>query len=266
MPPPMSSRSTLPSRLSMTPSLSETLEPPSTTTYGRSGSSVSRRSTSTSAAPGRPRVRQPLRHVVHAGVLAVHGAEAVADVRVGERGELVGERAALGVVLAGLARVEAEVLQQRDLAVAEATPRCGRAPRRRCRWRTRRRRRAARRAAWRPGPASSAGSGAPLGRPRCAATTTRAPASSRVRIVGTLARIRPSSVIRSPSSGTLRSERTSTRLPRRSPRSSSCFIGLLRRIRLRPDRSERTGRRRIGFARGQSEAPTSVTRSTRRLE
>ena len=41
MPPPTSSLSTLPSRLSMTPSLSETLEPPSTTTYGRSGFSVS---------------------------------------------------------------------------------------------------------------------------------------------------------------------------------------------------------------------------------
>ena len=40
-------------------------------------------------------------------------------------------------------------------------------------------------------------------------------------IVGTLARILPSSVIRPSSSGTLRSERTSTRLPRRSPSVSS---------------------------------------------
>ena len=89
----------------MTPSLSETFEPPSTTAYGRSGSSVSRRSTSTSVehqpAGG---VRQPLGDVVDAGLLAVHDAEAVADERVGERGQLVGERAALGVVLAGLAR------------------------------------------------------------------------------------------------------------------------------------------------------------------
>ena len=38
MPPPISSLSALPSRLSITPSLSETFEPPSTTTYGRSGS------------------------------------------------------------------------------------------------------------------------------------------------------------------------------------------------------------------------------------
>src|SRR4051794_9441180 len=48
MPPPMSSRSTLPSRLAMTPSLSETFAPPSTTTYGRRGFSVSRLSTPTS--------------------------------------------------------------------------------------------------------------------------------------------------------------------------------------------------------------------------
>ena len=69
------------------------------------------------------RVREPLRHVVHGGLLAVHDAEPVGDERVGERGELVGERAALGVVLAGLAGVEADVLQQRDLAVGEAVDR-----------------------------------------------------------------------------------------------------------------------------------------------
>ena len=148
----------------MTPSLSETFEPPSTTTYGRSGSSVSRPSTSTSAQhqPARG-VRQPLRDVVDAGLLAVHRAERVGDVDVGERGQLVGERAALGVVLAGLARVEAHVLQQRDLAVgrAPATRRRGavadrvvgeRAPA--CR--------AARPAARRPARASSAGSGLAL--------------------------------------------------------------------------------------------------------
>ena len=49
----------------------------------------------------------------------MHDAEAVGDEGVGELGELVGERAALGVVLAGLARVEADVLQHRDLAVLE---------------------------------------------------------------------------------------------------------------------------------------------------
>ncbi len=208
----------------MTPSLSETFEPPRTTTYGRSGSTVSRRSTSISVAhqPAHG-VRQPLGDVVHAGLLAVHDAEPVGDERIGQRGQLVGERAALGVVLAGLARVEPDVLQQRDLAVGQAFDRRPGATHRRCRWRTRRRHRAARRAGRPRGPASTRSSGAPFGRPRCAATTTRAPASASSRMVGTLARIRPSSVIawRVPSSGTLRSERTRTRLPPTSPRVAS---------------------------------------------
>lgn len=50
MPPPMSSRSALPSSWSMTASLSETLAPPSATTYGRFTSSVSFLSTPTSVA------------------------------------------------------------------------------------------------------------------------------------------------------------------------------------------------------------------------
>ncbi|GAA3306758.1 hypothetical protein GCM10020295_63840 [Streptomyces cinereospinus] len=53
-------------------------------------------------------------------MLAVHGAEAVADVDVGEGGEPVGEGGALGVVLAGLTGVEAQVLDDRDPAVGEA--------------------------------------------------------------------------------------------------------------------------------------------------
>jgi hypothetical protein len=44
-------------------------------------------------------------------VLAVHGAEAVRHVPGGQPGELVGEPAALAVVLAGLRGVEAQVLQ-----------------------------------------------------------------------------------------------------------------------------------------------------------
>src|SRR4051794_23972896 len=63
-------------------------------------------------------------------------------------------------------------------------------------------------------------SGSPFGRPRWATTTTRAPASASSLMVGTLARTRPSSVIRVPSSGTFRSERTRTRLPRTSPKES----------------------------------------------
>ena len=61
MPPPTSRLSTLGSSASMTASLSLTLEPPSTTAYGRSGSPVSRGSTSTSRATSSPAaVRQPL--------------------------------------------------------------------------------------------------------------------------------------------------------------------------------------------------------------
>ena len=54
IPPPMSSRSTVGSSASITASLSETFEPPSTTTYGRSGSPVRRLSTSTSRSTSRP--------------------------------------------------------------------------------------------------------------------------------------------------------------------------------------------------------------------
>ena len=105
IPPPMSSRSTVGSSASITASLSDTLDPPSTTTYGRSGSPAQPRQHLDLAQhqPARD-VRQPGRHVVDAGVLAVHGAERVVHVRVAERGELVGEGTPLGVVLAGLAR------------------------------------------------------------------------------------------------------------------------------------------------------------------
>jgi hypothetical protein len=52
-------------------------------------------------------------------VLAVHRAEGVVDVRLGQSRELVGEGAPLGVVLAGLTGVEPQVLQQRHLATGE---------------------------------------------------------------------------------------------------------------------------------------------------
>ena len=54
MPPPISSRSTFGSSASITPSLSLTFEPPSTTVYGFSGSFVSRSSTPSSVAISRP--------------------------------------------------------------------------------------------------------------------------------------------------------------------------------------------------------------------
>ena len=54
MPPPTSRRSTVGSRLSITASLSDTFDPPSTTTYGRSGDSVRRCRTSISRSTRSP--------------------------------------------------------------------------------------------------------------------------------------------------------------------------------------------------------------------
>ena len=106
-------------------------------------------------------VRQPLGHVVDRGVLAVHGAERVVDVDVGEGGQPVGQLAALGVVLRRLGRLEADVLQQQDVAVAER----GRLGRRVVAGdvggQRHRRRRAARPAARRPARGSTAGRARP---------------------------------------------------------------------------------------------------------
>ena len=63
--------------------------------------------------------RQAGRDVVDRGLLAVHDAEAVGDVGVGQARELIGEGAALGLVLARLTRVEAQVLQHGDVAVGQ---------------------------------------------------------------------------------------------------------------------------------------------------
>ena len=63
--------------------------------------------------------RQELGEVVDARLLAVHDSESVRHEDVTELGELSGERAALGVVLGRLARVEAQVLDHRDIPVLE---------------------------------------------------------------------------------------------------------------------------------------------------
>ena len=72
-----------------------------------------------------------------------------------------------------------------------------------------------------------AGTTLPFGRPRWAMRMTLAPSSRRVLMVGRAALIRPSSVMVVPSSGTLKSARTRTRLPLRSPRSLSVFMNIL---------------------------------------
>ena len=104
----------------MTPSLSETFDPPSTTTYGRSGLDGEPLEHVDlgldQATRGR---REPGGDVVDARVLAVHRAEPVGHEDVGERGQLVGERSALVVVLARLGGVEADVLEHGDLAVPQ---------------------------------------------------------------------------------------------------------------------------------------------------
>lgn len=168
-------------------------------------------------------MREPLRQVEDGRVLPVHRAEAVADVDVREAGQLVGEGGALGVVLAGLAGVEAQVLDDGDTTVGEAgNDGLGGAADR----------------VLGEGDVGAeqlteagggrgeekAGSGAPLGRPRCEATITRAPASASALTVGTTARMRPSSVMVVPSSGTFRSARTKTRLPATPSESSSSIV------------------------------------------
>jgi len=64
--------------------------------------------------------RPELGELVDARLLAVHDAEPVGDDGVGEAGELAGERGALGLVLRGLTRVEAQVLEHEHIAVAES--------------------------------------------------------------------------------------------------------------------------------------------------
>ena len=136
------------------------------------------------------------------------GPEGVVHVDLGQGGEPVGQ---LGGVLL-LAGLVAEVLEQQDLAVAEAsaawrawspatsstnatsTPRCSA--------RT-----------GRTGSSEYVGSRLPLGRPRWEQQITWPPWSSSHRRVGTAARTRRSSVTFPSSRGTLKSLRTRTRLP-----------------------------------------------------
>ena len=145
----------------------------------------------TSRSSSRPAAhRQQVRDALGAGVRAVRGAERVVDVDVGERGERARE---LGVV-GCLARLEAHVLQQQDLARRRA-PR--RAPDARAPTTVRReltgapvssRRRSA------TGASERSGSGLPSGRPRCETSISRAPRARSSSIVGSAARMRVSSV------------------------------------------------------------------------
>ncbi len=117
MPPPTTSLSALPTRLPSTASLVETLAPPTMAASGRSGASSARDSASSSARIAWPAQRgQQPRQRVGRGVGAVRDREGVVDIDIAEFGQRGGEA---GVVRL-LARVEAQVLQQRDPALRQA--------------------------------------------------------------------------------------------------------------------------------------------------
>ena len=71
------------------------------------------------------------------------------------------------------------------------------------------------------GASENSGSGPPFGRPKCASRMTLAPLSESSRMVGATRSIRVASVTLPSATGTLRSTRTSTRLPLTSPIRSS---------------------------------------------
>ena len=86
-------------------------------------------------------------------------------------------------------------------------------------------------AALRPAAGAAGRRSCPSGRPRWLARMTDAPRSRRLTIVGRLARMRVSSVIRPSSSGTLRSARTKTRACRRHRRRGSVLASIGARLR-----------------------------------
>lgn len=110
-------------------------------------------------------------------------------------------------------------------------------------------------------------SGPSLGRPRCEERSTLAPLSIRYLIVGTDARMRVSSVIVLPSSGTLRSQRTSTRLPLSSAsvRSPTDFFTICTSAPRALDAATRDAddRRDVGMRYAAAEAARSARQNTR---
>ena len=114
--PPIRMLSATSRKRSMTPILSLTLAPPRTTTSGRSGDSTTARQLVHLALEQQAGVAgQAVGDPLGAGVGAVGGAEGVVDVEVGEPGQRVGQ---LRIVL-GLARLEADVLEQQHVARAQ---------------------------------------------------------------------------------------------------------------------------------------------------
>ena len=109
--PPMASASTVSRRASMTPSLSLTLAPPSTATNGRLGSlRMPEEHLDLAGEQATHRRRDVAGRTDDRGVGAVRRTEGVVDVAV----DALDEAAHEGVVVALLARVEAQVLEQLD--------------------------------------------------------------------------------------------------------------------------------------------------------
>jgi hypothetical protein len=139
-------------------------------------------------------VREPLGDVVDAGVLAVHGAEGVVDVQVaeGRQRSAKAPRSASSLLVSPASKRTFSSSTTRSGSVAR-TASAADSPTTSCAIRT-----GAPSSSWSrsaTGARSTAGSGAPFGRPRWATTTGAAPRSTSERSSGTLARMRPSSVI-----------------------------------------------------------------------
>ena len=218
MPPPMISLSTLPTRLPSRSSLVETLAPPTTAHTGRLGLPSALSSASSSACISRPASgRQAVGDALGRGMRAMRGREGVVDIDVAQRRELVDE--ARVVLLLFL--VEAQVLEQQHVAGLQRRAPLPR-PAGRC---NPRRRRPACRAPWRAArPAACSdisGTRLPSGRPKWLSTITLAPLSASSFEVGAARSMRVASVTLPFFIGTLRSTRTSTRLPETARNRSS---------------------------------------------
>src|SRR5665647_668560 len=222
------------SKLSITPSLSATLAPPSTTTNGRSGDSVRRLSTSISAWTSPPmacgrrcatsytlaclRCTTPNPSLTKTSAReASSSANAPRTASSLDVSPTLKRRFSNRATCPSASPATTDRADSPTVSVAKAT--------------------GAPSSSWSrlaTGAREYLASGAPLGRPRWAHTTTRAPASLRALMVGNEARTRPSSVmVVSASCGTFRSQRTRTRFPRRSPaaiRSSAVFIVISERL------------------------------------
>ena len=205
--------STLPSKLEITPILSETFAPPSTTPYGRSGFWVNFFNTSTSAATSVPatcgsnlgrsktdaclRWTAPKPSPTYASASAANSlartwrSASSLEVSAAEKRIFSSNK-----ISPALSAVALEVTSLPVTAPANCTGAPSSSDKR-----------------FATGASESSGLASPFGRPRCAAITMLAPFARRVLIVGSEARMRPSSVISPFFNGTLRSQRRNTRLP-----------------------------------------------------